>query len=46
LAKFILGTEMLMAFERGDRKFLFSWDPVLKSIHPKDGRHRTTNIIR
>lgn len=45
LAKFILGTEMLMAYERGDRKFRSSWDPVLKSIHPKDSRHRTSHII-
>lgn len=43
LAKFILGTEMIMAFERGDGSFYISCDPDLKSIHPSDGRHRTTN---
>lgn len=43
LAIFILGTEMLMACERGDNSFSICCDPELKSIHPNDGRHRTTN---
>jgi hypothetical protein len=41
LAKFILGTEMLMAFERGDNSFSIHCRPPLKSIHPGDGRHKT-----
>jgi hypothetical protein len=43
LAKFILGAEMCMADERGDNSFSISCNPELKSIHPRDGRHRTTN---
>jgi len=39
LAKFILGTEMFMAFERGDGSFSIHCDPELKSVHPNDGRH-------
>ena len=44
LAKFILGTEMFMAYERGDNSFSISCAPALRSIHPQDGRHRTTNL--
>jgi hypothetical protein len=40
LAKFILGTEMIMALERGDSSWSICIDPELKSIHPEDGRHR------
>jgi len=42
LAKFILGTEMFMAYERGDSSFSINCRPELKSIHPGDGRHRIT----
>jgi hypothetical protein len=38
LAKFILGTEMMMAIERRD-KFVLDINPPLKSIHADDGRH-------
>jgi len=41
MAKFILGTEMFMAFERGDNSFSIHCSPELKSIHPNDGRHKT-----
>lgn len=40
LAKFILGTEMFMAFERGDGSFSMHCRPELKSIYPGDGRHK------
>jgi hypothetical protein len=42
LAKFILGTEMFMALERGDSSVSICSRPKLKSIHPGDGRHRIT----
>ncbi len=41
LAKFILGTEMFMALERGDTSFSIYTNPELKSIHQDDGRHKT-----
>lgn len=40
LANFILGTEMFMAYERGERSFSLSSNPELKSIFPGDGRHK------
>ncbi len=42
LSKFILGTEMFMAYERGDNSFSIHISPDLKSIYPGDGRHRLT----
>jgi hypothetical protein len=42
LAKFILGTEGFMAYERGDKSFSIHCRPKLKSIYPGDGRHRLT----
>lgn len=42
LAKFILGTEMFMAYERGDSRSSIHSRPELKSIYPGDGRHRIT----
>ena len=41
LAKFILGTEMFMACQRGDSSLSIHCDAELKSVHPNDGRHKT-----
>ena len=39
LAKFLLGLEMFMAFERGDGSCSIHSRPPLKSVFPGDGRH-------
>jgi len=39
VAKFILGTESFMAYERGDTSGTIHSHPAFKSVHPNDGRH-------